>query len=170
MVTQKPKEPVVKPAYIWHTPEQLKHMLTCVLACFFLAQDSVYQSRKEKQNEKHNRECIEFLKEDLLKLSELHPPLFMPNGNIGTSLKTFMNLIRTCQLPPHVIKKLGLTFPSGRSKHLYGNVCFDYDKNDKGNISLCAELKDHFDKKEEYLVDSCEGHLMERLVEQADDN
>lgn len=78
--------------------------------------------------------------DDLLKLSELHPPSFMPNGNVGTSLKSFIHLIRTCQLPPHVIKKLGLKFPGSRSKHLYGSVRFDYvNHTNKGDISLCNE-------------------------------
>ena len=63
----------------------------------------------------------------------------MPNGNVGTSLTTFMSLIRSCQLPPNVIRKLGLSFPSSRSKHCYGNVRFDYANVDKGSVSLCQE-------------------------------
>lgn len=98
----------------------------------------MYKTRKEQRD--HTREKIEFVMDDLLKLSELHPPSFMPNGNIGTSLTTFMSLIRTCRLPPHVIKKLGLSFPSSRSKHCYGNVRLDYGNNaNEGGISLCPE-------------------------------
>ncbi|XP_028396799.1 LOW QUALITY PROTEIN: G patch domain-containing protein 3-like [Dendronephthya gigantea] len=87
----------------------------------------IYKTRKETRN--HKREKVEFDMEDLIKLSEFHPPSFMPNGNVGTTLTSFMSLIRSCQLPPHIIKKLGLSFPSGRSKRCYGNVRFDYANN-----------------------------------------
>ena len=74
----------------------------------------------------------------------------MPNGNIGTSLTTFLSLIRTCRLPPHVIRKLGLSFPNSRSKHCYGNVRFDYGNDvNKGSISLCPENKRNLDKGDE---------------------
>lgn len=87
------------------------------------------------------RKNVEFCKNDLSKLSELHPPSFMPNGNVGTSLKSFISLIRSCQLPPNVIKKLGLSFPTGRSKHCYGNVRFDYcDKANESGVSLSENL------------------------------
>ena len=80
----------------------------------------------------------------------------MPNGNIGTSLTTFMRLIRTCRLPPHVIKKLGLSFPCSRSKHRYGSVKFDYGNDtNKGGISLCPE-------------DSAQRNVMEENVESED--
>lgn len=105
--------------------------------CFSAEVGANYQTRKEKRDHKRNR--VEFVKEDLLKLSEFRPPSFMPNGNVGTSLNVFLDLIRTCQLPPHVIKKLGLSFPSGRSKHRYGNVPFDYGK-DAGSVSLCVDV------------------------------
>ena len=89
--------------------------------------------------------------EDLTKLSELHPPSFMPNGNVGTTLTSFMGLIRSCQLPPHIIKKLGLKFPSGRSKRCYGNVKFDYA--DSTNKEGCfsrekGKLREMSDSKE----------------------
>lgn len=101
-------------------------------------QHDTYQTRREKRD--HKRQCVEFVKEDLLKLSEFHPPSFMPNGNVGTSLNVFLDLIRTCQLPPHIIKKLGLSFPIGRSKHRYGNVPFSYGTDNEGNVSLCADI------------------------------
>ena len=63
----------------------------------------------------------------------------MPQGNVGTSLSVFQNLIRTCRLPPSVIKKLRLVFPS-RSKR-YGAVPLDYGINKKGK-SLSDFRKD----------------------------
>ena len=119
----------------------------------------MYKTRQEEKDRK--RENVEFIMDDLLNLSELRPPSFMPNGNIGTSLTTFMSLIRACQLPPIVIKKLGLSFPSSRSKHCYGNVRFDYanDANEEG-ISLClgddsikGSAKEGNQEVEEILLD-----------------
>ena len=105
----------------------------------FPAKNTVYKTRQEEKDKK--RKNVEFIMDDLLKLSEMHPPSFMPNGNIGTSLTTFMGLIRACRLPPIVIKKLGLSFPSSRSKHCYGNVRFDYGNYiaNKVGVSLCHD-------------------------------
>ena len=50
----------------------------------------------------------------------------MPRGNVGTPLSTFMQLIRSCKLPSHVIQKLQLEFPKSRSKKRYGAVALDY--------------------------------------------
>ena len=55
----------------------------------------------------------------------------MPNGNVGTPLLVFMELIRTCKLPPHVIKKLDLNFSVGKSKKKYSNVPLDYKSLEK---------------------------------------
>ena len=67
----------------------------------------------------------EFAQDDLKKLPELNPPSVMPNGNVGTPLSVFMDLIRKCKFPPHLIKKLGLNFPRSKRRK-YGNVPFDY--------------------------------------------
>lgn len=64
--------------------------------------------------------------EELRRMPELNPPSVMPNGNVGTPLATYMDLIRTCKLPPRVIKKLRLEFPKGRSRKRYGAVGLDY--------------------------------------------
>ena len=50
----------------------------------------------------------------------------MPNGNVGTPLSKFKELIRACKLPPHVIKKLDLDFSLCKSKKKYSNVPLDY--------------------------------------------
>ena len=63
---------------------------------------------------------------DLSKMLELKPPGLMPNGNVGTSSRYFMDLIRQCKLPSSVIKKLGLDFPQTTKSKLYSNMPFDY--------------------------------------------
>ena len=50
----------------------------------------------------------------------------MPQGNVGTPLCVFRELIRSCRLPPHVIKKLKLKFPLCQSKRIYSTVPLDY--------------------------------------------
>ncbi|EGD81867.1 hypothetical protein PTSG_11400 [Salpingoeca rosetta] len=58
-------------------------------------------------------------------LPELNPPKSMPNGNVGTPTALYHELIRTCQLPPPVVGKLGLDFVRSR-KRRYGRVPLDY--------------------------------------------
>ena len=76
----------------------------------------------------------------------------MPNGNVGTPLVTFVELIRTCSFPPKLIKKLGLKFPKSLSQKRYGNVPLDYaalegssSKNDTRSTSetLTESVKKH---------------------------
>lgn len=50
----------------------------------------------------------------------------MQNGNVGTPVKVFLQLIQSCRLPPRLIRKLGLTFPKTSSSRRYGNVPFQY--------------------------------------------
>ncbi|XP_028326652.1 G patch domain-containing protein 3 [Gouania willdenowi] len=68
----------------------------------------------------------QFTEADLKRLSELNPPALMQNGNVGTPIKVFLQLIQTCRLPPRLIRKLGLTFPKTSSNRRYGNVPFKY--------------------------------------------
>uniref|UniRef100_A0A8C5X9A9 G-patch domain containing 3 n=2 Tax=Malurus cyaneus samueli TaxID=2593467 RepID=A0A8C5X9A9_9PASS len=63
---------------------------------------------------------------ELRRLPEFNPPSFMPFGNVGTPLSVFLELIRTCRLPPRIIKKLQLHFPKTGSSRRYGNVPFQY--------------------------------------------
>lgn len=68
---------------------------------------------------------IEITHQQLDTFFELKPPGLMPEGNVGTPTKHFLNLINTCQLPSKLISKLGLCFPKSTSRK-YGNVFFDY--------------------------------------------
>uniref|UniRef100_A0A803JWA3 GPN-loop GTPase 2 n=1 Tax=Xenopus tropicalis TaxID=8364 RepID=A0A803JWA3_XENTR len=61
---------------------------------------------------------------ELNRMSEMNPPAMMPQGNVGTPLKVFLQLIRSCRLPPKVITKLGLCFPSNGKR--YAKVPFSY--------------------------------------------
>ncbi|XP_062322539.1 G patch domain-containing protein 3 [Osmerus eperlanus] len=67
-----------------------------------------------------------FTEADLKALPELNPPSLMPSGNVGTTIKVFLQLIQSCRLPPRLIRKLGLTFPKTSCNRRYGNVPFQY--------------------------------------------
>lgn len=82
-----------------------------------------YKTKKELQSKTQSET---FTQTDLKWLPELNPPAFMPQGNVGTPLSVFLELIRTCRLPPRVIKKLQLNFPKTGSSRRYGNVPFKY--------------------------------------------
>lgn len=80
-------------------------------------------------------EC--FTEADLRNLSEFNPPALMPNGNVGTPVTIFLQLIQSCRLPPRIIRKLGLTFPKTGSNRRYGNVPFHYQ--DTETLPVLAE-------------------------------
>ncbi|KAK6190941.1 hypothetical protein SNE40_002701 [Patella caerulea] len=94
-----------------------------------------YQTRNEKKRIPEER--TDFTESDLMKLPELNPPQMMPNGNIGTPTKIFLNFIRECRLPPKIIQKLGLQFPRTKPRKMFGSVPFDYgsEVNDITNSS-----------------------------------
>lgn len=82
---------------------------------------------KTKYEQRHRVSLTErFTEADLTSLSELNPPALMQNGNVGTPVKVFLQLIQSCRLPPRLIRKLGLTFPKTSSNRRYGNVPFQY--------------------------------------------
>ncbi|XP_056142162.1 G patch domain-containing protein 3 [Lampris incognitus] len=82
---------------------------------------------KTKSEQRHRVSLTEhFTEADLKSLSELNPPALMQNGNVGTPVKVFLQLIQSCRLPPRLIRKLGLTFPKTSSNRRYGNVPFQY--------------------------------------------
>ncbi|XP_053183477.1 G patch domain-containing protein 3 [Scomber japonicus] len=82
---------------------------------------------KTKYEQRHRSSLTErFTEADLRSLSELNPPSLMPNGNVGTPVKVFLQLIQSCRLPPRLIRKLGLTFPKTSCNRRYGNVHFQY--------------------------------------------
>lgn len=107
----------------------------------FLTLDFSYRTRQEKSQHSFIRTNLEFSHHDLNELKELHPPPLMPNGNVGTPLLVFMELIRTCKLPPHVIKKLDLNFAAGQSKKKYSNVPLDYKSLEKDRTSAARGPK-----------------------------
>ncbi|XP_067867516.1 G patch domain-containing protein 3 [Heterodontus francisci] len=83
-----------------------------------------YKTRKELRSQRAPSET--FTPKDLSRLPELNPPTLMPNGNVGTPLRVFLELIQACRLPPRIITKLGLKFPKTSSSRRYGNVPFQY--------------------------------------------
>ncbi|KAM6216968.1 G patch domain-containing protein 3 [Rhynchocyon petersi] len=84
-----------------------------------------FKTRKELLSRKTNSEA--FTLADLRQLPELNPPALMPNGNVGTPLRVFLEFIRTCRLPPRIITQLQLQFPKTGSSRRYGNVPFEYE-------------------------------------------
>nr|XP_020038705.1 G patch domain-containing protein 3 [Castor canadensis] len=84
-----------------------------------------FKTRKELQSRKAENEA--FTLADLRQLPELNPPVLMPNGNVGTPLRVFLELIRACRLPPRIITHLQLQFPKTSSFRRYGNVPFKYE-------------------------------------------
>lgn len=65
-------------------------------------------------------------------LRELRPPKdIMPNGNVGTPSRVFLQLIRECRLPAPVISKLELEFPKSMRRRMYSKVEYNYRKSQK---------------------------------------
>ncbi|XP_015674216.1 G patch domain-containing protein 3 isoform X1 [Protobothrops mucrosquamatus] len=85
-----------------------------------------YKTKKEL----HTVSGEVFTQDDFERLPELNPPAVMPHGNVGTPLRVFLELIRTCRMPSRVIKKLQLRFPKSGSSRRYGNVPFSYEGTD----------------------------------------
>ncbi|XP_029427243.1 G patch domain-containing protein 3 isoform X2 [Rhinatrema bivittatum] len=83
-----------------------------------------YKTKKQLQSKKAASET--FTQEDLERMPELNPPAMMPQGNVGTPVKVFLELIQACRLPPRIIKRLALKFPKTGSSRRYGNVPFNY--------------------------------------------
>ncbi|XP_074539909.1 G patch domain-containing protein 3 [Halichoeres trimaculatus] len=101
----------------------------CVIKRVKVSQDKddgsfPYKTKHEQRHRVSLEEC--FTEADLRSLSELNPPALMQNGNVGTPIKVFLQLIQSCRLPPRLIRKLGLTFPKTSSNRRYGNVPFKY--------------------------------------------
>ncbi|GBM43215.1 G patch domain-containing protein 3 [Araneus ventricosus] len=68
----------------------------------------------------------EFSTKDVESLLEMHPPSFMPNGNVETTTDNFLKEIRMCRLPPPpVIYKLDVKFPRSQARGIYSSVAFD---------------------------------------------
>ncbi|XP_069893640.1 G patch domain-containing protein 3 [Dipodomys merriami] len=87
-----------------------------------------FKTRKELQSRKAENEAFSLT--DLRQLPELNPPVLMPNGNVGTPLRVFLELIQACRLPPRIITQLQLQFPKTGSSRRYGNVPFKYEESE----------------------------------------
>lgn len=98
------------------------------IACLsFIYSDDGSFPYKTKHEQRHRASLTEcFTEADLRNLSEFNPPALMPNGNVGTPVTVFLQLIQSCRLPPRIIRKLGLIFPKTGSSRRYGNVPFHY--------------------------------------------
>ncbi|XP_053562965.1 G patch domain-containing protein 3 [Bombina bombina] len=83
-----------------------------------------YKTRGELQETRNAEVAQTVTATELQRMSELNPPALMPQGNVGTPTGVFLQLIRTCRLPPRLISRLGLRFP-GAGRH-YGKVPFSY--------------------------------------------
>lgn len=88
--------------------------------------DGSFPYKTKYEQRRHLSLTEHFTETDLKSLSELNPPALMPNGNVGTPVKVFLQLIQSCRLPPRLIRKLGLVFPKTSSNRRYGNVPFQY--------------------------------------------
>lgn len=65
----------------------------------------------------------------LRRMVEFVPPVMvMPKGNVGTPTQHFKQLIKKCQLPSKLIRKLGLSFSKQKSRK-YGCVPYEYEAN-----------------------------------------
>lgn len=98
--------------------------LTCIFLCIF-TEIGLFCYKTKKECHTISRET--FTQNDFERLPELNPPAVMPYGNVGTPLRVFLELIRTCRMPSRVIKKLQLQFPKSGSSRRYGNVPFSYE-------------------------------------------
>ena len=107
-------------------------------------------SRKQQNN------C--FSSQLIHSLPEFNPPSSMPHGNVGTSLRIFRELIRSCRLPPSVIKKLRLVFPTSLKR--YGAVPLDYATETRG-ISL-SEMR----KREGYTIKCTSSRKKRKIVKE----
>ncbi|XP_072890669.1 G patch domain-containing protein 3 [Hemitrygon akajei] len=101
--------------------------------------DISYRTRKELRSRRALSET--FTTEDLSRLAELNPPAVMPNGNVGTPLRVFLELIQACRLPPRVITKLCLKFPKTSSNRRYGNVPFLYQNSTSRQVERWTETE-----------------------------
>ena len=64
-----------------------------------------------------------------MQMPEMNPPELMPQGNVGTPTKIFLDLIQRCLLPHNLIQKLQLEFPGTSGARLYSNVSLNYETN-----------------------------------------
>ncbi|KAG9493090.1 G patch domain-containing protein 3 [Eleutherodactylus coqui] len=96
-------------------------------------QDFPYKTRGELLGPRSSADAEKpVTSSDLLRMSELNPPALMPQGNVGTPLGVFMELIRSCRLPPKLITRLGLQFR--RSRRRYSSVPYVYSGTERSEV------------------------------------
>ncbi|KAK3886460.1 hypothetical protein Pcinc_009338 [Petrolisthes cinctipes] len=111
--------------------------------------DGKYRTRKE-----YNAQSL--TANSALHLIEFQPPPVMPQGNVGTPTRHFKELIRLCQLPGTVIRKLGLEFPRSKGKKRFSQVPFNYGTR---VVKRDASLED------ESIAFTASGHLIPSSAE-----
>ncbi|KAG7164704.1 G patch domain-containing protein 3-like [Homarus americanus] len=89
-------------------------------------EDDVVLTERENYKTRRQLDSESLSVDTSLDLIEFCPPPIMPQGNVGTPTSYFKNLIRTCQLPGTIIKKLGLEFPKSRGQKRFSQVPFNY--------------------------------------------
>ncbi|XP_063875610.1 G patch domain-containing protein 3-like [Scylla paramamosain] len=125
--------------------------------CYLLKvdfRDSSQSSGSEEYKTREEFSALSLVSGSVQDLLEFRPPPIMPQGNVGTPTHHFRELIRTCQMPGTLIKKLGLEFPRGRGKKRFGQVPFDY------GTSVVAGQEDSEGQKEADIAFTATGHLI----------
>ncbi|XP_029601275.1 G patch domain-containing protein 3 isoform X2 [Salmo trutta] len=85
-----------------------------------LTDEDEFPYKTKSGHRRHVALTERFTEVDLKGLPELNPPSLMPAGNVGTTVKVFLQLIQSCRLPPRLIRKLGLAFPKTSCNRRYG--------------------------------------------------
>ena len=113
--------------------------------------------------------------EDVLSENELNGllefakiPQWMPQGNVGTPTKTFIEYINQCIMPHSLIAKLGLDL-KGYIKHkkkIYSSVQYKYENGQKKvEKSDLKENKDSIIELDERVVTTATGEKIETSTE-----
>ncbi|ESO09134.1 hypothetical protein HELRODRAFT_169076 [Helobdella robusta] len=88
----------------------------------------------------------------LKSIQDLRPPRILINGNVGTPLAHFIDLIQNCKLPPTLLPKLGIKLQNLYKTRKYVSIPWNYECS--GNNFLPVQLitnrkrktKDNFSK------------------------
>eukprot|EP01134_Creolimax_fragrantissima_P004745 CFRG4745T1 len=92
---------------VWHDRNEVEvdqDATTVMLTLVKLIDKTVEQMEETREDLPQ----VEIPKSMLPKITELHPPRFLPNGNVGTPIKVLQQLIDECNLPPSIIRRLEL--------------------------------------------------------------
>lgn len=71
----------------------------------------------------------------------------MPQGNVGTPTRHFLEEIQKCRLPGRLVGRLGLRF-GGRRPGRYGSVPFDYERLPPDDRELQEDEEEEWDRHE----------------------